>query len=481
MQYLRGSIGDANRNKTKLFQAIQYLASKLNDNNNISEIVQTGGIDLVFDLIGDTLQMDNVNLQKGLCTHLIVVCSNPASKQHPAQKNGFSHISRQIAKYLQDKDFCIYACNAVCNVCHDNPVHRNFAIASDIVDAIVSAMDAHRGKAEGDKVHQTACMALRNIGYSTEGQAAVGAKGLKAITDGVDYYFETPNMIKSSMAVMCNLCVLPENGKAFIESDCLKLWTRIYDASQPGSPVRGGVSTMIHNLASKQLAAIPLATNDDGLHLIIGKLLRESPHDSALFANTLKGLAALMYTLPPNKQLKITCMNKMIEQGVLDVFNRTLADSKNPALEELVATVTVSIVQTSIPLGQKVADGETPKYLVGCLNNPSPQTLHCCMAIWFHITDVYGNQKQLIEAGVLKFLCQPWYQAPVKDDTLRIAMSLILKLIANTKNYDQFRPHVEQYKQMADFLEHRNEDIKKQVKSLREDLESVKKGGYNKF
>ena len=38
MQYLRSSIGDANRNKVKLFQAIQYLASKLNSNDNIVEI-----------------------------------------------------------------------------------------------------------------------------------------------------------------------------------------------------------------------------------------------------------------------------------------------------------------------------------------------------------------------------------------------------------------------------------------------------------
>ena len=54
-----------------------------------------------------------------------------------------------------------------------------------------------------------------------------------------------------------------------------------------------------------------------------------------------------MYTLPPNKQLKIQSMTKMIEAGCLEIFNKTLKQSKNKELEELIATITVSIVQTS--------------------------------------------------------------------------------------------------------------------------------------
>lgn len=155
MSYLRSAIGDANRNKVKLFQAIQYLASKLNNNDNILEILKTQGIDLIFDLIGDTMNIDNVNLQKGLCTHLIVTCSNPQSKQYPASKNGFNNLAEQLKKYMNDKDFVIYVCNAVCNVCHDNPKHRDFAINSNILEQVCCAMDEHRGKDGGDKVHET--------------------------------------------------------------------------------------------------------------------------------------------------------------------------------------------------------------------------------------------------------------------------------------------------------------------------------------
>ena len=47
---------------------------------------------------------------------------------------------------------------------------------------------------------------------------------------------------------------------------------------------------MIHNLASKQESCVLLAVNDDGLGLIISKILNDAPHDSALFGNTLKGI-----------------------------------------------------------------------------------------------------------------------------------------------------------------------------------------------
>lgn len=190
----------------------------------------------------------------------------------------------------------------------------------------------------------------------------------------------------------------------------------------------------------------------------------------------LKACAALMYKLPQNKQLKIKAMTKMIDKGILQIFNNTLKNSKNRELEELVATITVSIVQTSIPLAQKVADGDTPEYLVGCLDNPTRQTIHCCLATWFHITDNYKNQKELINAGLLKFLCTNWYYN-VEDDSIRIGLSLIVKLIANTKNYDAFRPYCDQYEQLAQICEKKSEDMAKQCKSLKEDIGSVRKGG----
>lgn len=140
-------------------------------------------------------------------------------------------------------------------------------------------------------------MALRNIGSTPQGQAAVGPRGLKAITDGVEHYFETPGIIKSSMGVLCNLCVLGTNGKAFIETGKLELWTKIYDDAVNQYPIRLGVAAMIHNLASKQEATVLLAVNDVGLNLIIGKILKDAPHDSALFGNTLKGIYTLYISL----------------------------------------------------------------------------------------------------------------------------------------------------------------------------------------
>merc|ERR1740123_792367 len=86
---------------------------------------------------------------------------------------------------------------------------------------------------------------------------------------------------------------------------------------------------MIHNLASKKESVVLLAVNNDGLSLIINKMLTDAPHDSALFVNTLKAVAAIMFTLPPNKQLKVDSMSKMIDAGLLKIFNATLRASKN--------------------------------------------------------------------------------------------------------------------------------------------------------
>eukprot|EP01083_Nonionella_stella_P085882 238281_1 len=479
LSYLRSAIGDANRNPNKLFQAIQYLASLLKDNEKIVEILQSKGLDLVFDLMGDTLEQDNVNFQKGLCTILIVTCSNPAAKQNPSQKNGFNNLANQLKKYLDDKDYAVYVCNAVCNVCHNNPPHRDFAIQSTILEQIIAAMDAHRGKDGGDKVHQAGSMAIRNIGSTPQGQATVGPRGLKAITDGCEHYYDTPGLVKGSLGVLCNLCVHGPNGAAFIETGKLVLWNKIYDDAANAYPIRLGCAAMLHNLASRKEPAVLLAVNKEGLELIIGKILKDAPHDSSLFANTLKATAALMYTLPQNKQLKVRAFTMMIEAGLLQIFNKTLKESKNRELEELIATITVSIVQTSIPLAQKVADEDTPEFLVGCLDNPTPQTQHCCMSIWFYVTDSYNNQRELIKAGLIQFLASEWYGQYIKDDTIRIGLSLILKMIGNTKNYDSIRPHCDGLDKLGDFALGKGGDFAKQGKALKEDVASVRKGNKN--
>jgi len=115
--------------------------------------------------------------------------------------------------------------------------------------------------------------------------------------------------------------------------------------------------------------------------------------------------------------------------------------------------------------------------MVHALKNPSPQTLHCCMSTWFYVTDNYKNQVELINAGLLKFLSDSWYTKYVKDDTIRIGMSLCVKLIGNTKNYDAFRPYVDGFEKLADFALAKGGDVAKQGKSLKEDCGSVRKGG----
>ena len=267
------------------------------------------------------------------------------------------------------------------------------------------------------------------------------------------------------------------NGAEFIKSGRLVLWNKIYDDSVNAYPIRLGCAAMIHNLASKVESVVLLAVNEDGMKLIINKMLADAPHDSALFANTLKAVAAIMFTLPQNKQLKVECMTKMIEAGLLELFNKTLKQSKNKQLEELIATIVVSMVQTSIPLAQRVADGKTPELMVYALNNPTPQTLHCCMSTWFYVTDNYKNQKELIGAGLLKFLSGSWYADYIKDDTVRIGLSLCVKLIGNTKNYDAFRPFADGFEKFADFALAKGGDLAKQGKSLKEDIASVRKGG----
>ena len=94
-----------------------------------------------------------------------------------------------------------------------------------------------------------------------------------------------------------------------------------------------------------------------------------------------------MFTLPQNnKKLKVQSMGQMMDAGLLDIFNATLKESKDRELEELVATITVSLVQTSVALAQRVAEGGTPSFLVRCLDRPTAQTQHVCMSIWFYVT-----------------------------------------------------------------------------------------------
>lgn len=206
---------------------------------------------------------------------------------------------------------------------------------SDIITQVIATMDTHRGKDGGEKVHESASMAIRNIATTPEGQAAVGPTGLKAILDGVEVYYKTAEIVKSSLGVLCNLCALGSNGAAFIKSGALKLWTKIYDDAQNQMALRQGCIIMMNNLSSSKESCVMLAVDEEGLALIIGKMLKDSPPDSPLFANALKAVAALTFTLPKdNKQLKVESMSKMIGVGLLEIFNQTLKHCKNRELQE---------------------------------------------------------------------------------------------------------------------------------------------------
>lgn len=177
LQYIQSCIGNDERDDKKLAKSVEYLASKMNDNDHIAAVIQNNGVDLIFNVMADTLELDDINLQKNMCTIFIVLGSNPATKQSPAQKNGFNHLANQLKGNMDDPEYCSLVCNAICNLCHDNQVHRRFVMESNIITAIIAAMDAHRGKEDGQKVHESACMAIRNIASSPEGQAAVGPAG----------------------------------------------------------------------------------------------------------------------------------------------------------------------------------------------------------------------------------------------------------------------------------------------------------------
>eukprot|EP01083_Nonionella_stella_P295282 1003590_1 len=78
--------------------------------------------------------------------------------------------------------------------------------------SIKSFWDHHRGRDEGYRMHQAGCLSLRNIAADPKGQAAVGPKGFKAITDEMEEYRAMREVVEGSMGVLCNLCALPGNG-----------------------------------------------------------------------------------------------------------------------------------------------------------------------------------------------------------------------------------------------------------------------------
>jgi len=319
--YLKGVVGKQNRNDFKLTQACRYLTQLATDNDQCVQILQQNGLDTIFQIMQDTA--GDVAIQMNTCAAVVVICANPASKQYPAKVNGIYQIAAGIQSNLNYQPFVVLAFNAVCNFCHDHNIHRAMALDTNVVEQIIVGMDHHRGRDEGYRVHQAGCLALRNVAADPKGQAAVGPKGVKAITDGMEEYRNMREVVEGSMGVLCNLCALPGNGESFVMNGGLGLLDSLYSDPESGDNVRLASASVLHNLAANPDTAL-LLSSDEGIDLLV-KIIRKAPVDSPLFLNTLKVLAALLFKLPndnkPAGNKKPEVMKRIIAKGLLATLN----------------------------------------------------------------------------------------------------------------------------------------------------------------
>lgn len=445
-------VGLQERNDFKLTQACRFLTQLATDNDSCVEILQRDGLDTIFRIMQDTA--GDVAIQMSTCAAVVVICANPASKQFPAKVNGIFQISVSLKQNMKYQPFVVLAFNAVCNFCHDHNIHRSMTLETDIVDEIVRGMDFHRGRNDGYRVHQAGCLALRNIAADPKGQATVGPAGVKAITDGLQEYRSMREVVEGSMGVLCNLCALPANGEGFVMTGGLALLDSLYSNPELGDNVRLAAASVLHNLAANPDTAL-LLSSDEGIDLLV-KIIRKAPIESPLFLNTLKVLAALLFKLPddnkPAGNTKPDVMKRIIQKGLLATLNEAVKYD-NKELQEMSVTLMIVIAQTSPKLANELAAADSPAQLVSmCMNAPTAQAQHCSVAIWFHVCDGFQNQARLIENGVIEFLTSDWYQRPdTKDDTLRIACGVFIKLSSNVRNAPAFGQYKEKVTQFCDW------------------------------
>jgi len=132
-------------------------------------------------------------------------------------------------------------------------------------------------------------------------------------------------------------------------------------------------------------------------------------------------------------------MQRIVGRGLLATLNEAVKyESKE--LREMVATLLVVMAQTSPQLAQAIAEADCPAQLIApCEEDPTTQTLHCSVAVWFHVSDTFQNQQRLVDNGVLTMLTNKWYQNPqTKEDTIRIACGVFIKLSSNVRNAGAF-------------------------------------------
>ena len=481
MDYLNDVILKDQRNDFKLTQACRYITQLATDNDQCVEILSRNGLDTIFAVMKAT--SDDVAIQMSCCAAIVVICANPASKQYPAKTNGIYYISQGIKTNINYQPFVVLAFNATCNFCHDHAKHRNMTLETDIVTQIVAGMNHHRGKEEGYRVHSAGCLALRNIAADPKGQAAVGGKGVKAIVAGLEEYQDMREVVEGSMGVLCNLCALPANGEAFIMGGGLLLLDKLFSNPESGDNVRLASASVLHNLAATPDTAI-LLSSDDGIDLLV-KIIQKSEPESPLFLNALKVLAALLFKLPqdtkPAGETKVKVMKRIIKKGTLATLNEAIEYESNE-LQEMAVTLMVILCQTKPELAQMVANADCPAKVIGvAMNEPSPQAMHCCMAIWFHVVDSFQNQVRLIENGIVELLCNGWHENPNhKLDTIRIACGVLCKLLANVRNAAAFAAYEDKVKTFSAWVKQNKPQLADLTVAIDSALKQMDPSGHAK-
>jgi hypothetical protein len=239
------------------------------------------------------------------------------------------------------------------------------------------------------------------------------------------------------MGVLCNLCALPGNGEAFIMGGGLSLLENIFDNPDSADNVRLAAASVLHNLAANQDTALLLSA-DEGIDLLV-KILTVTPVDTVLFLNTLKVLAALLFKLPEDNKFggnkKPAVMQRILQKGLGATLNEAVSvDDKE--LQEMTATLMVVIAQTSPKLSQQLADLDCPGNLIQpCMFDPTPQTLHCSFAVFFHVCDAFQNQARLVEKGLFDLLASEWYlRQDIREESIHIACGIFIKMLSNSRN-----------------------------------------------
>jgi len=174
----------------------------------------------------------------------------------------------------------------------------------------------------------------------------------------------------------------------------------------------------------------------------------------------LKVLTALLVKLPDDNlaggNKKSEVMMRILQRGLIASINEAIKYD-NQELQEICVTILVVMAQTSPKLAKAIADADAPAQLVHVgMGNPTPQTLHCILSVFYHVSNDFSNQGRLVEEGIFKFLTADWYkQTTTREDTVKLACAVFIKFFSNVKN----SPAITQNdKEIQEFIDYNNEN-----------------------